>query len=241
MKRITLYLIFGLLATYAHADLVSTVVNSIIVEEQRKESVPLKFEFYGKVGANIMSADWNKYNFRGKPQSDLTGKSKFGVDFTLGFMSRFRPSNPSNFYWGAELSLTQVGGGYDEFTLERWRLETYPACSFADWGVVLSPAIGWKKGVTDKISIDMHFNPGIFYKFNLREVDFTWSSTSNNVTESYQLTNNIDDSRIRVSLKGGVGVWFNKVNIDFSYRYLTLFEDYYVNYSNFIISLGYSF
>jgi len=236
MKRIVIILICGLMAVCTQAQIVSTVSSFQKIEKPKKERVPLEFEFYGKVGANIMSADWNSFEFHGDPEN-IAGKSKLGFDLTFGFMSHFRPSRPSNFYWGAELSLTQVGGGFDEFTAQYNSSYTYPSCSFANWGATLSPTIGWKKEIADDICLDLHFNPGIFSKFSCKNIDYI-KEYNNTLHHDYC----IDSSYFRASLKGGIGVWYKQMNIDLSYRYLTWFEsERCIDYSNIIISLGYKF
>lgn len=244
MKRIALIVLGIILSLSAQAQLFTTTSSyqTIEVEPEKPKvpRIPLKFEFYAKVGANIMSADWNALYWDPEPNERISGKSKFGVDFTFGFLSHFRPSNPSNFYWGAEVSLSQVGGGFNEFTCTNsYYKDTYiyPSTSFADWGAAISPTIGWKKEVAKNISLDLHFNPGFFFKFKDKFIDYYYSDGS------YQYGgNDWIDYRECVSFKGGVGVWFNNFIVDVSYRHITLFDGYScINYSNVIISLGYRF
>lgn len=238
MKRIALLVLGVIISIAAHAQLYHTTSSFQTIETAPK--IPLKFEFYAKVGANIMSADWNAFSFANKLDDNISGKSKFGVDFTFGFLSHFRPSNPSNFYWGAELSFTQVGGGYDEFmTSGNSTTQTFPSYTFSDWGTILSPSIGWKKEVVNNISLDLHFNPGIFYKFQHKmiECDVVHYNSYNDPYNDHKDCIDIDGNHIKASLKGGIGLWYNRFNFDFSYRHTTGK----IKYSNFIISLGYRF
>lgn len=244
MKRIATILMCCFAVICANADTYVTISSRKTIDNQQKVRIPLKFEFYGKVGLNIMSADWNSFNFYYYDNENVSGKSKLGLDLTFGFMSHFRPSNPSNFYWGAELSLTQVGGGFDEYsyTANGDGHYTYPSCSFADWGVSIAPSIGWKKEIADDICLDLHFNPGIFCKFNKKRIEYTSEYYYNDTPHIYDNQHNIDGSYFRASFKGGIGVWYKRMNIDLSYKYLTDFEsNYHIDYSNFTLSLGYRF
>lgn len=197
-----------------------------------------------------MNADWNGYDWYYEPDESISGKSKFGVDFTFGFLSHFRPSRPSNFYWGAEVSLSQVGGGFDKFTYTMFNNSyhkhtyIYPSASFADWGAAISPTIGWNKEVDKNITLDFHFNPGVFLKFNHRSISCDEELIFYEDDHYCYYENSRGewiDIFARVSFKGGVGVWFNNFIVDVSYRHLTRFKKEYINYSNFIISLGYRF
>lgn len=235
MKRIALILLGAIISVSAYAQIFTTTSSFQTIETTPK--IHPKFEFYGKIGANIMSADFNaldSWGWGNKPDGTISCKTKFGVDVAFGLISHFRPSNPSNFYWGAEIGISQVGGGYDEFTSSGSGVRYYPSTSFADLCAGVSPTIGWEKEVADNISIDLHLNPGVLFKFKTRTVD----NYINNVYYDYEID---PVPPIKAFIKGGIGVWINRINVDLSYRN-TLFDvDSHVNYSNVIISLGYRF
>lgn len=191
----------------------------------------MKFEFYGKVGLNIMSSSWSGLGLY--DPDDFNSKSTVGFDLSVGFQSHFRPSDPSNFYWGAEISLTQVGGAYDAFSYHN---SFYPAENLHNLGVDFGPVVGWKKPIFKGLVLDLHFSPGFLLFFKERNVEYDYDNSGGN-------TEWVDDGIANVYFKGGLGVWIKRFNIDLSYRYVTniYFEDYYNSYSNVILSVGYRF
>lgn len=238
MKRIALILLCGLLGcTLTQAQVVSTRSAYEKVTKVKKERVPLKFEFYGKVGLNIMTSDWNglEYNPDG-----LNSKPTVGFDLSFGFLSHFHPSRPSNFYWGAEISLTQVGGAFEGFSYIHFYWShgkefIFPSTKFSNFGFSITPTIGWKKALSKGVSLDLHLNPGCLFLFKEGEVEYTISSGGTDYCTVDEIPN--------FNLKAGVGVWIKRFNIDFSYRIAKNMElVYYRNfYSNFILSVGYRF
>ena len=146
-------------------------------------------------------------------------------------MSHIRPTNPSNLYWGAELSFTQLGGGIEDYTSGDFN---YPSRKLSMLCVSLSPTIGWKKEIVNDISLDLHFGAGILYKFQDGKLPY-----SSGYGGAYKYI----DTYLYVPLKMGVGIWYKRFNFDLSYKknlkLASVKSD--VNYSNVIISVGYRF
>lgn len=238
MKRIYFLFACMLAAIASHAQIVTTTSSFQKIEKAHKTHYPCKFEFYGKVGLNLMTASVEHSYF---DDELLSAQPKVGFDLNLGFICHFRPSHPSNFYWGMELGLTQVGSSYKSHTADSYtpgHRRTERIKSHQNIGVILSPSFGWKKGISNDISIDVHINPGVL--FNPRYVEMESHVVYYKDGTLNGSNDNFDEVKKKwfLSIKSGIGVWYNRWNIDFSYRRST--SDH-IDFSNYIISLGYRF
>lgn len=234
MKRLALILISVLTVVGMHSQVVSTRSAYEVVTKEKKQRTPIKLDFYAKAGINIMSTDWEGLPEWRTDLSQLEKKSTVGFNLAFGLMSHFRPTRPSDFYWGAEIGLSQVGGGYNEL---RSNTEYYPAEKYSDLGAYITPVIGWMKPLSKTVSLDLHFNPGVFFKFKEKEISYFHNIDYNNGHEDWEYV----DRYFNLMFKVGAGLWINKFNVDFSYMPVVSIDTYYNSFTNLILSVGYKF
>lgn len=250
MKRFALILLSVLTIIGLQAQVVSTrsaFEKVEVVKKEKKPRVPIKMEFYAKAGVSLMSTNWKPVKDVCSYNLDIDSKSKVGYDLSFGFMSHFRPSKPSNFYWGAELSIFQVGGELNETTGSTGSPTDYyyakcifPSYKYSEVGASLTPSIGWEKAIAKEISLDLHFNPGIFINFKEHYVDYIWEEYIDGEFDYQQDYDVLVGAREYGLFKVGAGVWIKRVNIDLSYKKLIPLGGG-NEYDYIVISLGYKF
>ncbi len=239
MKKLVIIALLSVFCISMQAQVINSVSNYRHEERVKKERVPLKFEWYGKVGLNMMSTRWNG-QFWGDSESIDDNETKIGANLDFGFLSHFRPSHPSNFYWGAELSLTQVGGGFKSAERGYSNPDIFDSYSYTGLGICVGPSLGWKKYLGSFIQLDLHFSPELLLVLTQpKELNYKWYSSS--LEEWRYYTDSFDRSVFNFALKGGVGVWVNRFNIDLSYRGTISVDNVDNDYSNIILSVGYRF
>lgn len=247
MKKIITSLLAIVLSTGVYAQIVSTTSSFEVVVKEKKVRIKPKLEWYAKVGLNLMSANWGKYAFEtyGKELgSDVIGGGKVKAGFNVGggFISHFRPSNPSDFYWGAEVGVSQVGGGFDSVnTFRPGIIGVFQSGSSSYVSIYCGPGIGWMKPLTGNIKLDVHFNPeALFIVGSGSDVDGVERPSYND--DQYDTVVHISNVNVaHFALRGGIGVWYKKFNIDLSYRGVVKFSENENGYNNFILSVGYAF
>lgn len=253
MKKIVAILLLALMVVGVQAQIVTSRSSFQTVE--RVEKVPLKLEWYAKLGLNLMQANPHcPYgHFYGEiinGENNATGnKTRVGFNLGIGMLSHFRPSKPSNFYWGAELGITQIGGEWDanKLTVETYSFtETmeYPEVGFTKFAGYFGPVIGWKKPLFGDIQLDIHISPQILMSFE-SDIEKDYSPTyifSDGVVKNYEEVWYIDLPFPGMAIQGGIGVWFNKFIIDLSYRRLIpICGGEAACPSNIMLSVGYNF
>lgn len=257
MKKLLALIALMAVCFGAEAQIVSTVSRAEKIEIQKKEKkprTPIKLEWHAKLGLNLMSTQWNEFkgwSTSGGYGNPVTGsKTKAGVSLEVGFTSHFRPKNPSNFYWGANVGVTQVGGGFDEFSYTHdgyyyVNEYNYQSFTYANWGAFIGPSIGWEKPVAKNVKLDVHLNPEMLFLFGSgKYYDYHVANIADDGdTDEYDGTHSVSSEAINFSIRGGVGVWFNRINIDFSYRYVfSVWDPSDDNaYRNIALSVGYRF
>lgn len=216
----------------APAQIVTTTSSqTITIHEQKPPRIKPKFEWYVKAGLNLMNTH---FRFDYNDPSVEGSKTLAGFNAGFGTISHFRPSNPSDFYWGFELGISQVGGGFEQVSVVSHSYSTSDY-SKSMLSFYVGPTLGWKKALTNSVKLDLHFNPEFVAIPSAGEDEIEFF-TDNSSFQQY-----IDASVINMGFRGGVGVWFNKFNVDLSYRYITDFDSYDNEYKNIILSVGYNF
>ncbi len=131
-------------------------------------------------------------------------------------------------YWGMDFGLGSRGYQVKEKQYD------YEASLIAH-NIQVSPfTFGWKYGITDQIKIDAHI--GAFASF-----DYTGKYEDDD--DSIKMSDWDDWNRLDAGLNLGIGVWYNRLNLDLTYQrgFVDTFKDSEVYASNFMIRLGIAF
>ncbi|MDE7350387.1 MAG: hypothetical protein K2N25_04920 [Muribaculaceae bacterium] len=99
-KYIILLLLSVIVAVTANTDIYTSISKKIEIKKEKKERDPIKLHWYGKAGINVGVTDGDIHNY-----SIPLSSNTMGLDINGDFYSYFRPSNPSDFYWGANISI----------------------------------------------------------------------------------------------------------------------------------------
>ncbi len=168
-------------------------------------------------------------NLAGIPtDDDLSVGTKVGLDVDFGF---HRNMGKSGAYWGMELGVGSRGASFDDYG-EKTNLSA--------WNIKYSPVtFGYKYSLTDNIKIDGHLGAFVSYDFSKKWED----------EDGDDLLYDIDYQDFDAGIQVGIGIWWKKVNLDFTYQrgFVNAFEVYDgykekgVNSSNFEIRLGFAF
>lgn len=242
MKKILTALLAIVLAVGANAQIVSTTSSFETIIKEKKVRVKPKLEWYAKVGLNLMSTNWGidaldvDDTYYWEQNVVGGGKMKAGFNIGGGFISQFRPSNPSEFYWGAEIGLSQVGGGFDSVLAIRGGGNAlFQSGSARLFSVYCGPSLGWMRPLSGNMKLDVHFNPELMFIFG------SGSNIYGVEDGKYDRLGQIAHSGVGFALRGGIGVWYKKFNIDLSYRGVVKFSEDENGFNNFILSVGYAF
>lgn len=153
-----------------------------------------------------------------KEESKFDGTVGFDVDF--GFQ---KPFGSSNVYWGMELGVGSRGVKTSDTDPDND--VTYKVSAY---GVTYSPlTLGYKYAFTDNFKLDGHLGGFLAY-------DFAYGGDG-------EL-----DKAFDAGMQVGVGVWFDRVNLDFTYQagFCNTCEGPYEDFckiGKFMIRLGYAF
>lgn len=240
MKKIIAVLLLAVMAAGVQAQIVTS--RSSLQTKEKKQRIPIKVEWYAKAGLNLMQANPGEMYAYGynKPSGN---QMKAGFNLGVGMLSHFRPSRPSNFYWGFELGLTQIGGGWDGGTFkDNWLNYTYyfTGISFSKLGGYLAPTIGWKKSVLGDLKVNVHLAPQVSLHVEPYHPIIYYREVSANGS-SYDGSRHLYNENPSLSVEGGVGIWYKHLIIDLSYRRSIDVRDSDYNPSNIILSVGVNF
>lgn len=215
MKKLFSIIAALLICMGAQAQIVSSRSSIVRVERQ-----PSRTQWFVRGGMNIMN---------------MCGDGAEGVDSKMGYnvMVGFAKSmGNAGAYWGMDFGLTSRG-----FKVEG---ESEDIKSIAH-ALQISPfTFGWKFNVADKFVIDPHI--GAFLscdyvsKMKGDGIDISWSDFAD--------MEEVDYNRFDAGLNIGVGVWYDRFNLDFSYQrgFIDVFTDFDgIKSSNFMIRLGVAF
>lgn len=230
MKKLFLLAAMAVISLSASAQLVQSTML-----QRNKTKTRATWYVRAGISLNKMTGEYTDV-FKEDAEHDgykFSNGSKVGYDLAFGFQKNF---GKSDLYWGMELGLGTRGlkNHFDEYEYGDWT-ETLLAHS-----VKYSPfTLGYKFGITDNLKIDAHL--GIFASFDIAG-NWTDGDTDIPMSEWYH-------TRGDAGLQAGVGVWFNRFNLDLTYQKgfidAELFSDGDYNCSakssNFMIRLGYAF
>lgn len=228
-----------------------------------------KTMWYARVGVsvdNITLGDYGKDNSASESgeywswEESMTGCKRAGLTVDFGFQ---KPISNFGLYWGMELGIGTRGGGFKEAYEES---ENYPGedpefesgwdkSYGTTWAVKYSPiTLGYKYAITDQIKLDAHIGAYLSYDFAGKKMKFSDSEGNAFDDVDFDDLPNLDYKPADVGMTLGLGVWFNRFNLDFSWQrgFVPMFETYgydlngndteYKFYSsNFQIRLGVAF
>mgnify|MGYP001538237813 FL=1 len=215
MKKLLSIIAAFLICMGTQAQIVSSRSSIVRTEKQSSNT-----QWFVRGGMNLM-------NLSGDAAEDL--KSKMGYNVMLGFTKNLGAQGA---YWGMDFGLTSRG-----FKVEG---EGDDIKSIAH-AVQVSPfTFGWEFDVTDAISIDPHIGAFVSCDYTSKMKgdgeDISWSDFAD--------YSEVDYNRFDAGLNLGVGVWYDRFNLDFSYQrgFIDVFTDLDgVKSSNFMIRLGVAF
>ena len=215
MKKLLSIIAALLICMGTQAQIVSSRSSIVKTEKQ-----PSNTQGFVRVGMNIM-------NMVGDGAEGLD--SKMGYNVTFGFI---KPMGNAGAYWGMDLGLTSRG-----FKIEGEDDDI----KYIAHAVQISPfTFGWKINVADEIAIDPHIGAFVScdYTSTMKDDnnDMDWSDFADLLA--------VDYNRYDVGINAGVGVWYDRFNLDFSYQrgFIDVFTDCDgIKSSNFMIRLGVAF
>ena len=177
-----------------------------------------------------------------------TMKSVAGYDFMVGFQKKF---GSSDLYWGMEYGLGSRG--YKLITEDSDVKETakYTDKLIAHNVKIVPFQLGYKYniGETD-FAVDAHLSAFVSYDYvgtYSEEKEYGEKSymgkPGTTDKDDYSLWNVDDYQRFDAGIQFGVGVWYKKFNLDFTYQrgFISQDTEYKMFSSQFMIRVGYAF
>lgn len=198
------------------AGMQAQIVSSTSRSIKTERTRPSETEWLIRVGMNLM-------NLAGDGAEGCD--SKMGYNFAIEFN---KPIGDAGGYWGMNLGLGSRGFKADEVKCIAHNVQYSPI------------TLGWKIGVADNIKIDPHLGFYASYDFSskMKESgdDISWGDYADYLEVDYH--------GYDVGLNAGVGVWYDRFNLDFTYQrgFIDVFSDFdKIKTSNFMIRLGVAF
>lgn len=198
MKKITLLFAAMLLSFGAQAQIVSSSSRSITTTAK----APSTTTHYMRVGLNFMK-------YTGDGGEDCS--SKLGYDVTFGFQKAI---GTSGLYWGMEYGLSSRGAKWSD-SYEGASYEYSEMCH----NILYSPfTLGFKYNFSGKWSVDPHL--GVFVSADYTgKAKETFEYKGDKEEESYSMSDWDDYNRVDVGIRFGVGVWYDRFNLDLTYQH----------------------
>lgn len=228
-------------AVFMAAGAVAQVVTSRTHVKSKSET-----RWYVRAGMSINNMSGN--NIMEAESGDPSYGSKIGGDFDFGFQ---RNIGKSGLYWGMELGIGSRGfSSEDKESFPEYR-DGYDM-SVSMWNIKYSPfTFGYRYSVTDNLKLDGHVGIFLSYDFahsvSYKDIDYQTGETGDD--ESWPWDDFADETDYKgfdAGMQIGVGAWWKRFNLDFTYQ--RGFVPAFCNYngdnsysSNFIIRLGYAF
>lgn len=214
------YILLLLLSVFAiattKADIYTSISKKIEIQKEKKDSVPIKLNWYGKGGVNFGVTTGDSYKI---PINIPLKSYTIGLDINAGFYSFFMPSKPSKFYWGVDINV-----GLNLFHLN----EAENVYSDSHFGGVyycetqnffmpylnLAPQVGWTKELSNNTKLDIHLAPvGMYVTSRPKYTCYH---------EYHNRVNEYEESLFIYPFDGfskiGVGIWHKNMIYDISYR-----------------------
>ena len=198
----------------SQAQIVSS--RSSIVKTEKQVS---NTQWFLRGGLNMMNMSGSKDNGWGDQSS------KVGYNFMYGFQ---KPVGSVGTYWGMEFGLGSRGWKESE---DDW------SQNYMTHNIQVSPfTFGYKYDITDDVAIDAHL--GAY-------VSFDYAGKYKEKEDGEELANfSLSDwdewKRVDAGMNIGVGIWYNRFNLDFTYQ-CGFIKTWEANTSNVLIRLGVAF
>lgn len=192
------------------------IVSSRSVGIKTEKARPSETIWFLRAGLNVM-------NFAGDGADGCN--SNIGYNATIGYQ---KPLGSAGGYWGMEAGLGSRGFKVDDVKSIAHNIQFSPF------------TFGWKFEVADNLKIDAHV--GAFASY-----DYTSKMKENGESISwgeYADFLEVDYNHFDAGMNLGVGVWYDRFNLDFTYQrgFIDAFSDFDgINTSNFMIRLGVAF
>lgn len=187
----------------------------------------------------------------GRTHSEVSLGSRAGMDIDFGFQ---RPISNFGLYWGMELGIGTRGFStkYEETDDD----ETYDEKGhILTWNVKYSPfTFGYKYSITDDIKLDAHLGLFVSYDFAGKKLSYKDSDGDKWEVDNDELKDEYDYQVFDAGMQIGLGVWYKRLNLDFTYQrgFVPAAKIYYydkdansveksLHSSNFMIRLGVAF
>lgn len=241
MKKFFVMLAVALMAASASAQ----VVTSRTYVKSKRTTV-----WYARVGMSINNfAGGGDYVDAIKADGgEASFGSRIGTGIDFGFQ---RPIGGSGVYWGMELGIGSRGFSYEENDDKTFG-EYSEESNMSTWNVKYSPfTFGYKYSITDDFKLDGHVGAFVSYDFagSRGGTVIDKDGVVEDVISWKEFKDEIDYKDIDAGMQIGIGAWWKKVNIDFTYQrgFISAFNwgDGYnpveLKSSNFMIRVGYAF
>lgn len=216
-------------------------------------------QWYARIGMSINNAAGGNDFVDGMKSEgvDASIGSKVGMDIDFGFQKSI---GRSGLYWGMELGIGTRGASLKEkYAAYDDGYESEPGGEnkghFSSWNVKYSPfTFGYKYSLTEDIKLDGHLGAFFSYDFS-GKTKYSWGDGEDEKETISYLKDNYDFKCFDAGMQVGIGVWWKKFNLDFTYQrgfvpaakvFAEAYDDYDVKEcklysSNFMIRLGYAF
>ena len=217
MKKILTMVVALLVCMGAQAQIVSSRSSIVKTEKQASNT-----QWFLRGGLNLMKMN------AGDNMDAL--KSNIGYNVNVGFA---KPMGSAGAYWGMDFGLTSRGYKIKD--------EGEKIKSIAH-AVQVSPfTFGWKFDVLDNLTIDPHIGAFVSCDYTSKSKydgeSWSWSDEADAME--------VDYNRFDAGLNVGVGVWYNRFNLDFSYQhgFIDVYSDMEDGFksNNFMIRFGIAF
>lgn len=219
MKKLLSLAVALLLCVGVQAQIVSS--RSVSIKSAQKQ--PSETQWFLRGGLNVMKLTGDG--------AEGTG-SKLGYNFVYGFQKSLGTVGT---YWGMEFGLGSRG----------WKSEEsesgyeYSLSQMAH-NVQVSPfTFGYKYNITDAVAIDAHLGAYVSFDY-LGKIKEKESYDGESEETSVNIGDWEDWKRFDAGMNIGVGIWYDRFNLDFSYQrgFIKTWES---NTSNVLIRLGVAF
>ena len=224
MKKIVSFVCAALCCVAMNAQLVTS--RSVSVSTVSAPKAPSRTTWMVRLGLatnNVVSEELD----------DISAK----IGYTFGF--EFNKSmGRRGAYWGMDFTLASRGCDVDEY---------FEDCKFKLHSIQWAPfTFGWKIDLGHDLRLDPHI--GVFGGYDFAG-KFTDGDEDIKIGDFDELEEIFDATfnRFDIGIKTGVGLWYKKFNIDFTYQrgFVPVFDfsdaDYNVYQSNFWIRAAYAF
>lgn len=194
MKKIVMFALVACFATLAQAQIVSSTSREITKTSVTVEKTPQNSLKYIRMGAAF-----NKFkaSYEGKSE---TYDSKLGYDVVYGFQTPIE----YGVYYGLEFGLGSRGYSSEDYDEET---------SLFAHNIQIMPNLGWKYNFTKELALDLHFGIGASFDYY-----GTFTCKYHDEKEDWSIWDDDDYNKFDVYCKFGLGLWYNKFNIDLSFK-----------------------